>query len=96
MLSNGRVEFDYLCCINLPQTDGTMKRIYLDVEIQNVENPGYAPLTRENDYLSRMITSQNGKEYDYRNYDRMKKGLCHMDTSTGNYKARWTCQSHKL
>ena len=27
--------------------------------------------------------SQNGKEYDYRNYDGMKKGLCHMDTSTG-------------
>ena len=70
---HGRVEFDYLCCINLPQADGTMKRIYLDVEIQNVENPGYAPLTRGNDYLSRMITSQNGKEYDYRNYDGMKK-----------------------
>ena len=70
---HGRVEFDYLCCINLPQDDGTMKRIYLDVEIQNVENPGYAPLTRGNDYLSRMITSQNGKEYDYRNYDGMKK-----------------------
>ena len=67
------MEFDYLCCINLPQADGTMKRIYLDVEIQNVENPGYAPLTRGNDYLSRMITSQNGKEYDYRNYDGMKK-----------------------
>ena len=33
---HGRVEFDYLCCINLPQVDGTMKRIYLDVEIQNV------------------------------------------------------------
>ena len=70
---HGRVEFDYLCCINLPQADGTMKRIYLDVEIQNVENPGYALLTRGNDYLSRMITSQNGKEYDYRNYDGMKK-----------------------
>ena len=67
------MEFDYLCCINLPQDDGTMKRIYLDVEIQNVENPGYALLTRGNDYLSRMITSQNGKEYDYRNYDGMKK-----------------------
>ena len=59
---HGRVEFDYFCCINLPQADGTMKRIYLDVEIQNVENPGYALLTRGNDYLSRMITSQNGKE----------------------------------
>ena len=30
-------------------------------------------LTRGNDYLSRIITSQNGKEYDYRNYDGMKK-----------------------
>ena len=59
---HGRVEFDYFCCINLPQADGTMKRIYLDVEIQNVENPGYSPLTRGNDYLSRIITSQNGKE----------------------------------
>jgi len=39
-----------------------MKRIYLDVEIQNVENPGYTLLTRGNDYLSRIITSQNGKE----------------------------------
>ena len=66
---HGRVEF----CINLPQDGGTMKRIYLDVEIQNVENPGYALLTRGNDYLSRMITSQNGKEYDYHNYDGMKK-----------------------
>ena len=70
---HGRVEFDYFCCINLPQDDGTMKRIYLDVEIQNVENPGYALLTRGQDYLSRMITSQNGKEYDYHNYDGMKK-----------------------
>ena len=57
----------------MPQVDGTMKRIYLDVEIQNVENPGYALLTRGQDYLSRMITSQNGKEYDYHNYDGMKK-----------------------
>ena len=30
-------------------------------------------LTRGNDYLSRIITNQNGKEYDYRNYDGMKK-----------------------
>ena len=30
-------------------------------------------LTRGNDYLSRIITSQDGKEYDYRNYDGMKK-----------------------
>ena len=50
------MEFDYLCCINLPQADGTMKRIYLDVEIQNVENPGYALLTRGNDYLSRRLS----------------------------------------
>ena len=67
------MEFDYFCYINLPQIDGTMKRIYLDVEIQNVENPGYALLTRGQDYLSRMITRQNGKEYDYHNYDGMKK-----------------------
>ena len=48
---HGRVEF----CINLPQVDGTMKRIYLDVEIQNVENPGYALLTLsfKNDYQSK-------------------------------------------
>ena len=70
---HGKVKFDYFCYVNLPQKEGISKRIYLDVEIQNVENPGYALLTRGNDYLSRMITSQNGKEYDYRNYDGMKK-----------------------
>ena len=77
---HGKVEFDHFCYINLPQKEGTSKRIYLDVEIQNGENPGYALLTRGNDYLSRMITSQNGKEYDYRNYDGMKN----MDTATGS------------
>ena len=77
---HGKVEFDYFYYINLPQKEGTSKRIYLDVEIQNVENPGYALLTRGNGYLSRMITSQNGKEYDYRNYDGMKN----MDTATGS------------
>ena len=48
---HGKVEFDYFCCINLPQKEGTTKRIYLDVKIQNVENPGYSLVTRGQDYL---------------------------------------------
>ena len=43
------------------------------MEIQNVENPGYSLVTRGQDYLSRMVTYQNGREYDYRNYKNMKK-----------------------
>ena len=70
---HGKVEFDYFCCINLPQKEGTTKRIYLDVEIQNVENPGYSLVTRGQDYLSRMVIYQNGRKYDYRNYKNMKK-----------------------
>ena len=70
---HGKVEFDYFCCINLPQKEGTTKRIYLDVEIQNVENPGYSLVTRGQDYLSRMVIYQNEREYDYRNYKNMKK-----------------------
>lgn len=70
-----KVEFDYFCCINLPQKEGTTKRIYLDVEIQNVENSGYSLVTRGQDYLSRMVIYQNGREYDYRNYKNMKKTM---------------------
>ena len=70
---HGKVEFDYFCCINLPQKESTTKRIYLDVEIQNVENPGYSLVTRGQDYLSRMVIYQNEREYDYRNYKNMKK-----------------------
>lgn len=73
ILHHGKVEFDYFCCINLPQKEGTTKRIYLDVEIQNVENPGYSLVTRGQDYLSRMVIYQNGRKYDYRNYKNMKK-----------------------
>ena len=43
------------------------------MEIQNVENPGYSLVTRGQDYLSRMVIYQNGREYDYRNYKNMKK-----------------------
>ena len=31
----GTVKFDMLCCVDLPQLNGTNKRIYLNVEIQN-------------------------------------------------------------
>ena len=70
-----KVEFDYFCCINLPQKEGTTKRIYSDMEIQNVENPGYTLVIRGQDYLSRMVIYQNGREYDYRNYKNMKKTM---------------------
>lgn len=70
-----KVEFDYFCCINLPQKEGTTKRIYSDMEIQNVEDPGYTLVIRGQDYLSRMVIYQNEREYDYRNYKNMKKTM---------------------
>ena len=45
------------------------------MEIQNVENPGYSLVIRGQDYLSRMVIYQNGREYDYRNYKNMKKTM---------------------
>lgn len=83
---HGKVEFDYFCCINLPQKEGTTKRIYSDMEIQNVENSGYSLVTRGQDYLSRMVIYQNGREYDYRNYKNMKKTM----SFPRQQKKRWT------
>jgi len=40
------VKFDMLCCVDLPQLNGTNKQIYLNVEIQNNIHPGYSLVTR--------------------------------------------------
>ena len=49
-------------------TDGSVFR-----QIESIASEMVVTNQITNDYLSRMITSQNGKEYDYRNYDGMKK-----------------------
>ncbi|MFQ9073203.1 MAG: hypothetical protein ACLR43_11130 [Faecalibacillus faecis] len=49
-----------ISAVSIATVDNNEKNLS-DLEIQN-QNPGYAPLTRGNDYLSRRITSQNGKE----------------------------------
>ena len=69
----GTVKFDMLCCIDLPQLNGTNKRIYLNVEIQNNIHPGYSLVTRGIAYVLRILTTQWGREYDDKNYDGMKK-----------------------
>ena len=71
--SYGTVKFDMFCCINLPQLNGTNKRIYLNVEIQNNIHPGYPLVTRGIAYVLRILTTQWGREYDDKNYDGMKK-----------------------
>lgn len=71
--SYGTVKFDLFCCIDLPQLNGTNKRIYLNVEIQNNIHPGYSLVTRGIAYISRILTTQWGREYDDKNYDGMKK-----------------------
>ena len=71
--SYGTVKFDMLCCIDLPQLNGTNKRIYLNVEIQNNIHPGYPLVTRGIAYVLRILTTQLGREYDDKNYDGMKK-----------------------
>ena len=74
MISNyGTVKFDMLCCIDLSQLNGTNKRIYLNVEIQNNIHPGYSLVTRGIAYVLRILTTQWGREYDDKNYDGMKK-----------------------
>lgn len=69
----GTVRFDFFGCIDLPQLDHTIKRIYLNVEIQNDAYPKYSLITRGDAYLSRIQTIQWGKEYNDQNYDGMKK-----------------------
>ena len=69
----GTVRFDFFGCIDLPQSDHTIKRIYLNVEIQNDAYPKYSLITRGDAYLSRIQTTQWGKEYNDQNYDGMKK-----------------------
>ena len=69
------VKFDMLCCVDLPQLNGTSKRIYLNVEIQNNIHPGYSLVTRGIAYVLRILTTQWGVEYDDKNYDRMKKSI---------------------
>ena len=69
----GTVKFDMFCCIDLPQLNGTNKRIYLNVEIQNNIHPGYSLVTRGIAYVLRILTTQWGREYDDKNYDGMKK-----------------------
>ena len=70
---DGTVKFDMFCCIDLPQLNGTNKRIYLNVEIQNNIHPGYPLVTRGIAYVLRILTTQLGREYDDKNYDGMKK-----------------------
>lgn len=69
----GTVRFDFFGCIDLSQLDHTIKRIYLNVEIQNDAYPKYSLITRGDAYLSRIQTTQWGKEYNDQNYDGMKK-----------------------
>ncbi len=69
----GTVRFYFFGCIDLPQPDHTIKRIYLNVEIQNDAYPKYSLITRGDAYLSRIQTTQWGKEYNDQNYDGMKK-----------------------
>ena len=69
----GTVRFAFFGCIDLPQPDHTIKRIYLNVEIQNDAYPKYSLITRGDTYLSRIQTTQWGKEYNDQNYDGMKK-----------------------
>lgn len=54
----GTVKFDMLCCVDLPQLNGTNKRIYLNVEIQNNIHLGYLLVTRGRAYVLRILTTQ--------------------------------------
>ena len=69
----GVVYYDILCYIDVPQEDGKNIRVYLNVEIQNDAYPKYSLITRGDTYLSRIQTTQWGKEYNDQNYDGMKK-----------------------
>ena len=86
----GTVRFDFFGCIDLPQLDHTINRIYLNVEIQNDAYPKYSLITRGDAYLSRIQTTQWGKEYNDQNYDGMKKVYLIWILPQAAKKKRWT------
>ena len=90
--SYGTVKFDMFCCIDLPQLNGTNKRIYLNVEIQNNIHPGYSLVTRGIASVLRILTTQWGREYDDKNYDGMKKVYSLWIMPQATKKKRWRCR----
>ena len=88
----GTVKFDMFCCIDLPQLNGTNKRIYLNVEIQNNIHPGYSLVTRGIASVLRILTTQWGREYDDKNYDGMKKVYSLWIMPQATKKKRWRCR----
>ena len=64
------VNYDVICKVKVPQTNEVM---IVNVEIQNIFNPGYSILKRAGFYNAEMIHDQKGTEFINSNYDDIKK-----------------------
>lgn len=72
ILGEGILYYDIRFLLDIPSDDMEV-RVYLDIEIQNDSYPGYPIVSRGIVYNSRMISQQNGEEYNGQNYGGVKK-----------------------
>ncbi len=71
-LTEGTVKYDILFYAYAPVLNETVKLI-INVEAQNLFNPGYSLLKRAVYYCSRLISSQYNTEFEDKSYDGIKK-----------------------
>ena len=71
-VNEGTVLYDVVFKIKLPNSDEQAK-IVIDIEAQNVYNPGYALLSRGVFYMGRLISAQKEVVFKNSEYDKIQK-----------------------
>ena len=70
--TEGRIFYDIRFLSSVPKENHTA-RLMIDVEAQNKFYPGYPLLMRAIYYISRMISSQHGTEFEKSHYEKIRK-----------------------
>lgn len=66
--------YDVRFYVKNPRSDGKRAlRIIVDLEAQKAPNPGYDIVTRGIFYCGRMLSDQEGRNFDGKNYDKLEK-----------------------
>lgn len=69
----GTVRYDVRFQAAYPTPSGKYEKLIINIEAQGNFNPGYSLITRGIYYVSRMISAQNGTEFEKSNYNEIKK-----------------------
>ena len=72
--NEGTATYDVRFYVKNPKSDGKRAlRIIVDVEAQKEPNPGYDIVTRGIFYCGRMLSDQEGRNFDGEDYDKLEK-----------------------